>query len=538
MIEVLMKRFLYFSIAALLTTSACQNSSSSSKRPTRQELRLNIHSEPPTLDLRKATDTTSIAILRMCFEGLVRLDENNTPIPGIAERFEQSDDYKTFTFYLRDAHWSDGHPITAYDFETTWKTILSPAFPCEFANDLFILKNGQAAKLNRCSLDAIGVKAIDAHTLIVQLDHSVPYFLQLAATHSFFAVPEHITSLHPDWADNSGEKFVCNGPFQMKEWRHYNFIEVQKNAQYWDKEKVRLEKISLVLIEDENTELTMFENGELDWAGSPMSTLPIDALSTLKKTGNVTTYPMLGVYYYIFNTKEFPFNNVHIRRAFALSINRKTIIDNITQSDQVPAMAMIPPTMWKEDRSYFQDHDLKEARREFDLGLKELNINLSQFPPITLSFNSTSAHHKIAQAIQEQWQRTFGIRVRLENKEWKVFLDELRHNKFQVARMGGIANFRDPISFLELYKYRSSSNNYSQWNNSHFTQLLEKADLTVDQAERTAFLMEAEKLLIEEMPIAPIYFYTGSYMKKPYVKNVQLSDLADIDFKTAYLEIK
>ncbi|MGE3535489.1 MAG: peptide ABC transporter substrate-binding protein [Parachlamydiales bacterium] len=533
-----MKWSFCFSLPLLLVMSACQNSSSSSHRPTKQELRLNIHSEPPTLDLRKATDTTSIAIIKMCFEGLVRLDENNTPVPGVAERFENSDDFKTFMFYLRDAKWSDGKPITAYDFEATWKTMLSPAFPCEFANDLFILKNGQAAKLNRCPVDAVGVKAVDEKTLIVELDHSVPYFLQLAATHAFFAVPNHVAVAHSDWADNSGEKFVCNGPFKMKEWRHYNFIEVQKNAQYWDQDSVRLEKISLALIEDENTELTMFENGELDWAGSPMSTLPIDALATLKKTGNVTTYPMSGVYYYIFNTKEFPFNNVHIRRAFALSINRKAIIDNITQSDQVPAMAMIPPTMWKEDRGYFQDHDLKEARKEFDLGLKELNITLSQFPPITLSFNSASAHHKIAQAIQEQWHRTFGVKVRLENKEWKVFLDEMRHHKFQVARMGGIANFRDPLSFLELYKYLSSSNNHSQWTNPRFTQLLEKAELTVDQQERTALLLEAEKILIEEMPIAPIYFYTGSYMKKPYVKNVHLSDLADVDFKTAYVEIK
>ncbi len=194
--------------------------------------------------------------------------------------------------------------------------------------------------------------------------------------------------------------------------------------------------------------------------------------------------------------------------------------------------------MWKEDRHYFQDNDLKEARREFELGLKELNITAAQFPPVTLMFNTASAHHKIAQAIQEQWHRTFGIRVRLENKEWKVFLDEMRHHKFQVARLGGIANYRDPTSFLEQYKYLTSSNNHSQWTNPRFTELIEEAELTADLDKRTALLKEAEKIMMEEMPIAPIYYYTGSYLKKPYVKNVYLSDLSDVDFKNAYLELQ
>lgn len=533
-----MKWSIALPLSMLLMASACQKANNTHSKPTKQELRLNIHSEPPSLDLRKATDVTSISIIKMCFEGLVRLDENNTPVPAIAERFEHSDDFKTFTFYLRESTWSDGHPLTAHDFEKAWKTMLSPTFPCEFANDLYVLKNGQAAKLGRCSIDMVGVNAIDDRTLLVQLDHPIPYFLQLAATHPFFCVPDHIASQHPDWAENSGERFVCNGPFALKEWRHHNVIQVQKNPMYWDKDKVVLEKITLSLIEDENTELTMFENNELDWAGSPLSSLPIDAMSSLKQKGEVTTYPMSGVYYYVFNTRQFPFNNVHIRRAFALSINRKSIIDNITQSEQVPAMAIVPPTMWKTERNYFQDNDLKEARREFELGLKELNITAAQLPPITLMFNTVSAHHKIAQAIQEQWHRTFGIRVRLENKEWKVYLDEMRHHKFQIARLGGIANFRDPISFLEQYKYLTSSNNHSQWTNTRFTELVEEAELTSDLDKRTALLMEAEKIMIEEMPIAPIYYYTGSYLKKPYVKDVHLSDLSDVDFKAAYLELQ
>ncbi|MBI3236237.1 MAG: peptide ABC transporter substrate-binding protein [Chlamydiales bacterium] len=516
--------------------SSCQ--SGASYKPKEQHLRLNIHSEPPTLDLRKATDTTSISVIHLCFEGLLSLDENNNPIPALADRYEHSDDFKTYTFYLRDAKWSDGMPITAYDFEKTWKTVLSPSFPSEFASDLFILKNGEAAKCNKCSIDDVGVKALDAKTLLVELDHSAPYFLQLATIHCFFAAPSHITDLNPNWTSHSGKDFVCSGPFILTSWRHQDLIELEKNPNYWDREVVCLEKISLTIVEDENTELTMFQNGELDWVGSPVSTLPMDALANLKKHEEVVTYPMSGVYYYVFNTKEFPFNNVHIRRAFSLSINRQAIVDNILQSGQIPAMALIPPTLWKEKRAYFLDYDLKEARKEFDLGLKELNVTASQLPPITLSFNTATGHHKIAQAIQEIWQRVFGVSVRLENKEWKVFLDEIRHHNFQVARMGGIASYRDPLTFLEYYKYLGSVNNNCQWKNVEFTRLIEESEKATDPQERKSLLMQAEKILIDEMPIAPIYFYTGSYIKKPYVKNVKISDLHEMGLKTAYLETR
>lgn len=530
-----MKLSVFFSLPLMLVFAACQTNHSNQK-PSKQELRLNIHSEPPTLDPRKATDTVSMGVIRMCFEGLLRFDEQQNLVSAVAERYEHSDDYTTFTFYLRDAKWSDGQPITASDFATTWKTMLTPDFPCEFASDFFLLKNGQAAKLGKCSVDQIGVTALDEKTLRIELDHSVPYFLGILATHSFLAVPEHIVSKHSDWADNSTEKFVGNGPFRMKKWRHQNDIIVEKNPYYWDHENVKLEKIHLCVVEDENTELTMFENGELDWAGSPLSTLPLDAMATLKQKGEMTTYPMAGVYYYVFNTKEFPFNNVHIRRAFSLCINRKAIIDNITQSGQSPAMAIVPPTMWKQERRYFEDHDLKEARREFDLGLQELNITVSQFPVITLSYNTSNAHHKIAQAIQEQWYRTFGIKVRLDNMEWKVFLDQLRHHKFQIARLGGVASFNDPATFLDFYRYLSSSNNHPQWSHPRFSELMEESEKIFDPEQRNAILMQAEKILMDEMPIAPIYFYTGSYLKKPYVKNVHISDLSDAEFRNAYVE--
>ncbi len=525
----------FVSVFLLLLASSC-GKNSKNEVPKQQALHLNIHSEPPSLDPRKANDTTSSIVIKMCFDGLTRIDPQGEPALSLAERVDVSEDQKLYVFHLREAHWSDGTLVLASDFEQTWKTILSPAFPSEFAIDLFVLKNGKAAKDGKCSVDAVGVKALDERTLQVELDHPTPCFFSMLATHAFYAVPSHIAEKYPNWAENAGAHYVSNGPFCMKEWRHGNRILVEKNPHYWDRDAVQLEHIQLSMIEDENTELSLFENGQLDWAGHPLSSLSTDALPSLKKKGILQTYPMAGVYYYIFNTQAFPFNNTKLRRAFTLAIDRTAIVQNITQAEQTPALSYVPPIMWSEEKQYFQDANIAEARRLFAEALDELKLDRADLPAFKLSYNTVTAHHKIAQAIQEQWNKAFGVKVHLENKEWKVFLDEVREYKFQIARMGGVATIRDPLTFLDNYRYLSSRGNSSQWTHPRFTELLEEADLTTDAQRRTALLRDAEAILIEEMPILPIYFYTGSYVKNPSLKGVCHSELSDIDFKWAYLD--
>lgn len=525
---------LIFCTALLLTMSCQKDNSKMTNRG--QELKINIHSEPPSMDSRKASDVSSISLIKMCFEGLTRIGRNGEPELALAREVKVSEDKKIYTFFLRDASWSDGHPITAYDFEETWRTMLSPTFPCPFSYDLYILKNGKEAKEGKCKLEDTGVKALDSMTLEVELAHSCPYFLDLVAGALFYPVPCHIDHLFPNWAENADEHFVVNGPFSLKSWRHYNDMVLEKNQAYWDAESVKLDRIVFYMIEDENTELSMFDNNQLDWAGNPLSTLPIDALPTLSKKKNLERYPISGTYYYIFNTQLFPFNNVNMRKAFALAINRMDIIENVTQGGQLPATGLIPPTIWKHECTHFKDADISEARRLFNLALQEMGISRKDLPPINLIYNTLQAHHKIAQAIQQQWKEALGVTVRLENKEWKVYLDELTTKNFHIARMGGIASFNDPTSFLDLYKYASLGHNYSGWSNPEFVKLLNLAQDTPSDEQRGKILQEAEELLISEMPIAPIYFYTGSFLKKKNIKGVYLSELNDVDFKWTYIE--
>lgn len=530
----MMRNFFLLSLLLLAVASGCRKKVSPYHQ-NQQSIRLNLHSEPPTLDARKAIDISSIDIIAMCFEGLMKRGKDQLILPALAYKYEASEDGRVYTFYLRPAKWWDGKEITAYDFENTWKTILDPHFPSGFANDLYVIQNGWEVKNGKLPVSSLGVFAVDQKTLRVELKHPIPYFLDLVASHSFMAVPAHIANLNPKWADEAGPQFIGNGPYRLKEWKHHNRILLEKNPLYWDQHAVRLKEIELSIIEDSNTELNMFESGELDWAGYPLSALPTDALQALKSDARLNNYPLSGTYYYIFNVQSPPFDNIKMRKAFSLAIHRQMIIDNITQSNQAPATSLIPPTIWEVER-HFEDHDLQEARRLFSEALDEMGFTKDSLPKITLIYNSAEAHHKIAQAIQEQWHKAFGIRVGLSNVEWKVFLDELAHKQFQIARMGGVAGYNDPMTFFDQYKYPESSNNFSGWSNAEFTHLLEIAERTADVDKRKTLLRKAESIFMAEMPIAPIYYYQGSYLKKPYLKGVQLSEFNDADFKFAFLE--
>lgn len=444
------------------------------------------------MDARKASDTTSIALIKICFEGLIRRTQDKGFEYGMAESVKISDDQKTYIFYLKDAKWSDGVSVCAQDFEDSWKTMLDPAFPCPFSNDLYILKNAEAAKKGLCPLDQIGVKSINNKTLEVTLEHPSPYFFDMMAMHSFLPVPSHIVKNNENWADNAGNLFICNGPFKLAQWRHHSQMLMEKNPFYWDKDTVLLNEIDFTVISDEMTELNMFESGQLDWAGYPLSSIHTDASQALKT--RLKIFPIAAVYYYVFNVNQPPFNNRNIRRAFTLAMNREEIIKDITQQGQTAATAFIPPIISNTENSYFQDNDIEEAKRLFEIGLKELNLTRETFPTINLSYNTMAAHHRIAQAIAQNWFKTFGIKIELQNMEWKVFLDQLNHKQFQVARMGAVCSYNDPLAFFHYFRYPNSTHNFSGWTNESFTKILNEADVTIDETKRGQLLKEAETI--------------------------------------------
>src|SRR5699024_4213531 len=290
-----------------------------------QVFNMNIHTEPPTLHPGQATDNVSGAVLDQVFEGLMRVDQKGKVQPGMAESYDLSDDKLTYTFKLReDAKWSNGDPVTAEDFTYAWKWVLNPKSPdTDYAYQLYQIEGAEDAKENDGSLDDVGVKAKDDHTLEVKLNHPTPYFPELTAFYTVYPVNHKVADDKGKWAQNAGDKYVTNGPFTLDSWKHKDKVVLKKNKDSWDADAGKLETVTMNMIEDENTELELYKSGDLHWAGSPVSALPLPSIDSLKKSGELEVEPYSGIYYYIFNTEEEPFNNKNIRKAFALAIDRE-----------------------------------------------------------------------------------------------------------------------------------------------------------------------------------------------------------------------
>ncbi|MGY0691915.1 peptide ABC transporter substrate-binding protein [Virgibacillus sp. FSP13] len=500
-----------------------------------QVLNVNIKTEPPSMHPGQATDTTSVAVLNQTFEGLTRLDQDGKTQKAMAQEVEVSDDQKTYTFTIRDdAKWSNGDPVTAKDFEYAWKWVLNPESPdTDSAYYLYSIKNAKAAKTGKASLDEVGVTAKDDKTLVVELEQPTPYFLDLTALYTYYPVNHNVVDGQDDWAQEAGEQYVTNGPFSLESWEHKNQIILKKNPNYWDADNVKLETINMYMIEDENTELQMYKNGELDWAGSPTGAIPLAAIPALKQEGTLNVKSRAAVYYYAFNTDMKPFDNVNIRKAFALSIDRQGIVTNITKGEQQPAMALVPPAMWEEnEEGYFQDNDIEQAKEYLQKGLDELGLD--KLPTIKLSYNTDEAHATIAQALQDMWKENLGVKVELNNQEWNVYLNSLSEGDFQMGRMGWVGAVNDPINFLEIFQ-TTGGNNYTNWESDKYASLLEKSNTIAEPAKRKEVLQEAEQIFMDEMPIAPIYFYTNVWVNKDYVKNVKVPPIGGIQYKWGYI---
>lgn len=517
------------------TESSSSDDSGSSKMADKQVLNLDIKTEPPSLDPRQATDTTSFTVLNQVFEGLTRIGKDGKPHLATAKSIKRSDDGLTYTITIRDdAKWSNGDPVVSKDFTEAWKWVQNPENAAKYASIMYIIKNAKAINSGKMSPDKLGVEIINKKKFKVHLEHPASYFKQLLAHQTFFPVNHTIAKKHPKWYTDAGKYYVGNGPFKLKKWEHKDIIVLVPNEYYWDKESVHLDKVKMVMVKEPTTALQMYKNGKLDWIGTPTVSIPLSAIPSMKKKGKLNIQPQSAIYYYAFNVKKKPFNNAKIRKAFSLAIDRKAIVNQITKGGQIPATALVPPSIWPENKKngYFPGYDVEKAKKLLKQGMKELGID--KLPPITISYNTSKSHKAIAVAIQQMWKQAFGIKVQLDNAEWKVYLQNLSQGNFQVGRMGWVADFDDPINFLNLFKYLGG-NNKTNWHSDKYAQLLTKSDNTTSAKKRKELLKKAEKLFMQARPIAPIYFYSSVWSKKPYVKNVVMHGTGLIELKSAYI---
>ena len=304
----------------------------------------------------------------------------------------------------------------------------------------------------------------------------------------------------------------------------------EKNPHYWDKTSVKMGKIEIAMV-DENTGFSLFENKQLHWEGSPYGVLPTDALSTLKTFEKLQTKPFLGTYWIRTNTETAPFNHAGFRRAFALAIDRKAIIEHVTQGNQIPALSVVPGSMGLQKTALFSDHNSTLAKELFQKTKEELG--LEELPEIRLSYANSDRNHRIAQAIQEQWSEAFGVRVALEAIETKVYFDRVSNQGYQLACGSWIADYNDPINFLEVFASKNNGTNNTGWENEEFATLLEETYTIQDKEQRNELLAKCEAKLVEEMPVMPIFNFTMLYVQDKNLQDVVLTETGNLDFKWA-----
>jgi ABC-type oligopeptide transport system substrate-binding subunit len=489
---------------------------------------VNWGTEPPSLDPGLASDVTSANILLNVMDPLVKLDEDLEPVENLAESWQVSADGKTITFTLRsDGRWTNGDPVTAGDFEYSWKRTISPDLAADYAYQFFGIVGAEdfnTCKANCAALrDKVGVEALDQSTLQVRLTSPQPWFLQQLAHHSFLAVHRPTVERFGDkWTEAAN--IVTNGPFRLESWQHDSSIDLVKWAEWRNADEVSLERVNGRMISDGTTAVQAFEAGEIDVT----STIPPDELPRLKETPEYEQYPALGTYYYGFNVKNIP--DVRQRRAMALAIDRRSIIDNIAQADQLPASGYVPEgmpgfeTITPSSEWLPEDGDLERAR--------EL---MAQVPnpkrQITLWYNESPAHKPIAVAVQSQWSK-LGLDVTLKAQEFAQYLEFLGpppNKAVDAYRLGWIGDYVDAMNFLEMWTC-GSGNNSTNYCNPEYDSLIAKARATRDDGERYLIYGQLEQILFGpdgDVPLAPIYWYTYTQLERESVKETFELNLLD-----------
>lgn len=501
-----------------------------------QVITVNWGTEPPSLDPGLASDVTSANILLNIMDPLVKLDDDLNPVPAAAESFETSEDGKTVTFVLRDGlKWTNGDPVTAQDFEYSWKRTISPELGADYAYQFYGIVgaqdyNGCDPKKDDCDAlkGKVGVKAVDDKTLEVTLTTPQPWFTQQAAHHSFLAVNQKAVEQFGDkWTEAAN--IVTNGPFKLERWQHNSAIDLVKDPDWRDADSVKLERVNGRMISDGITAVQAFEAGEVDVL---QGGLPPDEISRLKDTPEYEQYPGLGTYYYGVNVKNI--TDVKQRRAMALAIPRQSIIDNIAQAGQLPAGGFTPEGMPGYD-AINPESPFLPAEGDMEQAKQLMSEVASPKKSITLYINDAPGHRDIAVAIQAAWKE-LGISSTIKQQEFQQYLEFLGpppNKDVDVYRLGWIGDFVDAINFLELWTCESG-NNSTNYCNKDYDALIEQARTTEDNDARYDLYAQAEEILFGEngdMPILPIYFYTYVALERENVKesyNTNLLDQVDL----------
>jgi len=526
--------------ALVLFLVACTAGESNVERGNREGiLHYGNGSEPQGLDPQVVTGVPENKIVSALFEGLTTKNPwTLEPEPGVAQSWEISEDGKIYVFHFNpEAKWSNGETLTAHDFVWSWNRALHPQMGNQYAYMLFSVANAEAyARGDFDDFSKVGVEALDDLTLKVTLNAATPYFLQLMDHYSTFAVhPETIlkhgtmTDRYTKWT--RVENMVNNGPFNLVEWKLNRRIRVEKSATYWDRDNVKLNGVVFYPTENLVSEERMFRVNQLHFTQE----LPLDKLPVYKEMEDspLVLAPYLGTYFYLFNTTRPPVDSLKVRQALAMSVDRDKLIRTVLHGIFTPAYTISPPgTMGYQPPQLFE-YDPEKARRL----LAEAGYPDGEgWPGVEVIYNTSENHRKVAVALQQMWKEELNIDVTIANQEWKVYLDSIDTMNYAVARRGWIGDYVDANNFLDMYLTDGGNNNTGFSEAEYDNMISQLAPQAHSQEERFEVFHRAETMLMEQMPILPIYTYSSKHLIHPSVRDLPSNYMDHLNLKYVWLD--
>ena len=490
-------------------------------------LRINIMTEPPSLDWHKATDLTSSRISGSIMEGLVALDVKDPELgllPALATKWEPFNRAQKWVFTMRKGVvWTDGVAFTPQHILDGWERLLNPLTAAPYAYFLFSIKNARAyneGKIKKFS--DVGVKINAKGQIEVELVGSQSFFPYMLNHQSTFPIRLDVVAKHGNrWTE--AENMVSLGPYRLKIWEHDRAIVLTRNPSYYGTPP-KIQNILAYMIENLATGIDLLKSGQLDF----QSALPSVLLSKLSKRPDFHRTSQLGIYYYGMNVKKPPMDDIHFRKAVAHAIDREEIV-RLSAGGQIPTSSFVPKGMFGYEPEVGLKFDVKKAKESFRRS--RYFKNREQMPRLVLAFNTSEDHKRLAENVQAQLKRNLGIEVELRNEEWKVYISTLQVDAPTLYRSGWVADYPDPDNFLNMWTSFSENNN-TNWGDKKYDELVARGAVEMDNRKRREIYRQAQKYLLEEeVPIIPIYIFTSNLLISNRIVNPFLNAMSELQFK-------
>ena len=521
------------------------------------EISMSIASEPQTIDPALNSAVDGAIMINHMFEGLMRWEDSGSETAGSdgtcndaklgygqAESYDKvvnEDGTVTYTFHLRDGiKWSDGKDVTAQDFVYSWQRLVTPATAADYSYMIDSVVNANAIMNGEMEPSELGVSAPDDKTFVVTITSDLPYFTEICAFPATFPVREDVVS-NPEWT-YTPETYISNGAYKMTVRETNSQIVMEPNEYYYNVDKLGPQKITFKLMDDNNAQLNGFNTGELDF----IETVPVDEVAGLLASGEMKVVDYLGTYYVCYQTQKAPFDDWRVRKAFTLAVDRNYIVTEITQTGQVEAGAYVPAGVY--DAAGVEGDDFRTVGGDYydptadayEANCEEARALLAEagypngegFPVVEYLYNTDDNHKAVAEALQNMWQTELGVTVTLTNQEWGTFLQTRKDGDYSIARNGWIADYNDPMTFLDMW-LTGGGNNDAQYSNPDYDAKIQEAKATSDVATRMQLMHEAEDILLEQdWVVNPLYFYTQSYMLADGIEGMYYCPLGYFFFDT------